>query len=131
MANDREERIRKRAHEIWDAEGRPHGRHEEHWQKAMKEVGGGDPEAAQMGSMREASSDPSQPGARRRKAAAGGEAAPKARTPRASKGVGQGSQPDATPPAAKGRRSAAAAQGGEAAASPGRARRSGKSAQAE
>ena len=29
--------VAKRAYEIWEAEGRPHGRHEEHWKKAMAE----------------------------------------------------------------------------------------------
>ena len=33
-----EERIRRRAHEIWEREGRPEGRHEEHWAWARREV---------------------------------------------------------------------------------------------
>ena len=33
-----EERIRRRAHEIWEREGRPEGRHEEHWARARREV---------------------------------------------------------------------------------------------
>ncbi|PBB91534.1 hypothetical protein CK215_16965 [Mesorhizobium sp. WSM3864] len=28
---DREERIRRRAHEIWEQAGRPQGRQQEHW----------------------------------------------------------------------------------------------------
>jgi hypothetical protein len=35
---DRERRIRVRAYEIWDAEGRPHGRHEQHWREAEQEI---------------------------------------------------------------------------------------------
>lgn len=35
---DREERIRSRAYEIWEREGRPEGRHREHWQQAASEV---------------------------------------------------------------------------------------------
>jgi hypothetical protein len=35
---DLEEMIRQRAHEIWEQEGRPHGRHEEHWQRAAGEI---------------------------------------------------------------------------------------------
>ena len=34
-----------RAYQIWDQEGRPHGRHEEHWHQAVRELGldeGGD-----------------------------------------------------------------------------------------
>ena len=38
MTPDLEEMIRQRAHEIWEQEGRPHGRHEEHWQMAAGEI---------------------------------------------------------------------------------------------
>ncbi len=33
-----EERIRRRAQEIWEREGRPEGCHEEHWARARREV---------------------------------------------------------------------------------------------
>lgn len=33
----REERIRERAHEIWEREGRKDGDHERHWEEAEKE----------------------------------------------------------------------------------------------
>jgi hypothetical protein len=33
-----DERIRGRAHEIWESEGRPEGRHEEHWTRARREI---------------------------------------------------------------------------------------------
>ncbi len=35
---DREERIRRRAYNIWCAEGRPKGREQAHWEQASKEV---------------------------------------------------------------------------------------------
>ena len=38
MTPDLEEMIRHRAHEIWEQEGRSHGRHEEHWQRAAGEI---------------------------------------------------------------------------------------------
>lgn len=38
MASDIEERIRARAHAIWEEEGRPDGRAEEHWARATREV---------------------------------------------------------------------------------------------
>ena len=38
MTPDLEEMIRHRAHEIWEQEGRSHGRHEEHWQRAASEI---------------------------------------------------------------------------------------------
>ena len=36
--NDRDERIRQRAHEIWEREGRPHGLEQEHWDRATREI---------------------------------------------------------------------------------------------
>ena len=36
MATYREERIRRLAHEIWEREGHPHGRHAEHWRMATE-----------------------------------------------------------------------------------------------
>jgi len=36
MDNDK---IRQRAYEKWEAEGRPEGAHERHWEEATKEVG--------------------------------------------------------------------------------------------
>lgn len=35
---DREDRIRERAHRIWEEEGRPLGRHEQHWHRACNEI---------------------------------------------------------------------------------------------
>lgn len=35
---DREEQIRQRAHEIWEQDGRPDGRAEDHWRQAREEV---------------------------------------------------------------------------------------------
>jgi hypothetical protein len=32
------ERIRQRAHELWEQEGRPEGRQDEHWARACREV---------------------------------------------------------------------------------------------
>jgi hypothetical protein len=33
-----QERIRQRAHEIWERDGRPEGRREEHWAQARREI---------------------------------------------------------------------------------------------
>ncbi len=38
MDQDREERIRARAYEIWEREGRQEGSHEAHWQQAENEL---------------------------------------------------------------------------------------------
>jgi hypothetical protein len=36
---DREQKIRQRAYGIWEAEGHPHGRDQDHWHRAAQEVG--------------------------------------------------------------------------------------------
>jgi hypothetical protein len=36
--DDDEDRIRSRAYEIWEREGRPEGGHERHWHQAKKEL---------------------------------------------------------------------------------------------
>jgi hypothetical protein len=33
-----ESRIKERAYHIWEAEGRPHGRDREHWERASREI---------------------------------------------------------------------------------------------
>jgi hypothetical protein len=38
MADDRHERIRQRAHAIWEREGRRDGDHERHWHQAAGEI---------------------------------------------------------------------------------------------
>ncbi|RWA65429.1 DUF2934 domain-containing protein [Mesorhizobium sp.] len=40
MTDDRQERIRRRAHEIWEQAGRPEGAHMEHWDQAAAEIDG-------------------------------------------------------------------------------------------
>jgi hypothetical protein len=41
MGNDVQERIRHRAYEIWESEGRPEYQHLRHWGQASKELGEG------------------------------------------------------------------------------------------
>ena len=43
MQHDVEQRIRERAHQIWEEEGRPHGRDREHWEQASREILGNQP----------------------------------------------------------------------------------------
>ena|SRR5438132_8210213 len=38
MQSDRQQRISERAHQIWVAEGRVHGKDHEHWQRAEREI---------------------------------------------------------------------------------------------
>jgi hypothetical protein len=41
MGDDREAQIRRRAYEIWEQEGRPHGEDLAHWIKALEEIESG------------------------------------------------------------------------------------------
>jgi len=49
MDDDREERIRRRAHQIWEEDGRPVGQEAEHWKRAVREIDGdtGQPDRAE------------------------------------------------------------------------------------
>jgi Protein of unknown function (DUF2934) len=38
MNNQREQRIRDRAHQIWEREGRPDGQEQNHWERASREI---------------------------------------------------------------------------------------------
>jgi Protein of unknown function (DUF2934) len=38
MDESKEERIRERAHKIWESKGRPHGDHEADWHQAAREI---------------------------------------------------------------------------------------------
>ena len=38
MSDEREQRIRQRAHAIWEAEGHPHGSDRSHWDQAVREI---------------------------------------------------------------------------------------------
>ncbi len=38
LPDDAEEGIRARAYEIWESEGRPHGRHLDHWFRSEREI---------------------------------------------------------------------------------------------
>jgi hypothetical protein len=49
MAADRDARIRERAHEIWEREGRQHGQHDRHWAQAVAEIDAEDAKAKNGG----------------------------------------------------------------------------------
>ncbi|TIT00941.1 DUF2934 domain-containing protein [Mesorhizobium sp.] len=42
MTDDKQERIRQRAHAIWEQAGRPDGAHQQHWDQATAEIDGED-----------------------------------------------------------------------------------------
>lgn len=43
MDDDREHRIRNRAYELWESDGRPEGEQDRHWFQAIDELGLSDP----------------------------------------------------------------------------------------
>ncbi|HYH18160.1 MAG TPA: DUF2934 domain-containing protein [Azospirillum sp.] len=49
MAEDLEERIRRRAYQIWEREGRPEGRRADHWALAREEIAIEDNTAGTLG----------------------------------------------------------------------------------
>jgi hypothetical protein len=77
MRHDDQDLIRARAHQIWEREGRPDGRHLEHWEMASAEIAAEAKPAAKPASLAKA---------RARKAAKTAEpavvAAPRKRTTR-------------------------------------------------
>jgi Protein of unknown function (DUF2934) len=38
MNSDKQRRIEQRAYALWEAEGHPHGRHENHWHRAADQI---------------------------------------------------------------------------------------------
>ncbi|GLS23000.1 hypothetical protein GCM10007874_60200 [Labrys miyagiensis] len=46
MEKSKDERIRERAHQLWEAEGQAHGSHEVHWHRAAREIEEADPSEA-------------------------------------------------------------------------------------
>ncbi len=49
MSEDREQRIRERAHSLWEADGSPHGRDQEYWHRAVEMIEAEDaPDAPEM-----------------------------------------------------------------------------------
>ncbi len=38
MNTEMQKRIERRAYLFWEAEGQPHGRHEEHWHRAAQQI---------------------------------------------------------------------------------------------
>ena len=71
MTDDRQHRIRQRAHAIWENHGRPHGADTQHWEQATREIDAEDAAAKKKPARAAAAVKP--------KAAAKPVAAPKAR----------------------------------------------------
>lgn len=111
--------IQKRAHEIWEQEGRPHGRHEEHWRQAAEDV---TREIERMKADHQAGSSEeageAAPKTRQRRTKAAGDApAPRARKTRAAGSAEAGASPPQEAKPAR-RRATKPTDGGGAQAEP-------------
>lgn len=69
MAGDLNKRVRERAYEIWESEGRPEGRSHEHWQQARAEFAEAQSEAGKRPAGRKSASGTSASAKPARKAA--------------------------------------------------------------
>jgi hypothetical protein len=71
MITEKQRRIEQRAYALWEAEGQPQGRHEEHWHRAAREVEAEDSDAITVSRKRQTSrrvaSEPRSPSPQRRK----------------------------------------------------------------
>ena len=76
MTDDRQHRIRQRAHEIWESHGRPHGADRDHWDQAIREIDAEDAAAKKKPARATAAAKPKVDAA---KAPAAKKPAPKAR----------------------------------------------------
>ena len=52
MSEDMEERVRQRAHQLWEQAGRPEGLAEEHWEQALQQITAEDADGDQPGGCR-------------------------------------------------------------------------------
>lgn len=82
-----ERKIRQRAYEMWDRDGRPDGRSEDYWLQAERELAGSDPTAA--GSSQSEAAVPTQAAPQSKKAANGAAsgAKPPVQAPRKRRGA--------------------------------------------
>jgi len=82
VTDDRHERIRQRAHAIWEKAGRPEGAHQQHWDQATAEIDG----AAAKPKAKPAAKKPAAAKVSKPKAAPKPAAAAKAAKPKSGKG---------------------------------------------
>ena len=81
MTDDRHERIRQRAHAIWEKAGQPEGAHQQHWDQATAEIDGAKPKA-KAAAKKPAAAKVSKPKAAPKPDAAAKTAKPKAAKPK-------------------------------------------------
>jgi Protein of unknown function (DUF2934) len=86
MARDREARIRARAHEIWEKEGRPAGEEQRHWDQASREIDASEAEkGGKKASPRKTASAEKTPKTATKRAATGARSSGVAKTARSKK----------------------------------------------
>lgn len=84
MTDDRQERIRQRAHAIWEQAGRPEGADMQHWDQATAEIDGEAAKPKKKAAPKKAAAKPGKAAAA--KTAKPAAAKPKAAKPKAGKG---------------------------------------------
>ena len=61
MSTERDERIRVRAHELWEREGRPDGKEQDHWLEASRQIEAEESGATNNGKTAASGRGPAQP----------------------------------------------------------------------
>lgn len=79
VTDDRQERIRQRAHAIWEQAGRPDGAHQQHWDQATAEIDGEDSKPKAKAAR------PKGPGAAKPKDSTAKDSKPKGTKPKAAR----------------------------------------------
>jgi hypothetical protein len=90
MTSDKQEKIRSRAYQIWEREGRPEGRGEEHWAQAAHEIENEEKAGADLsgGVKPTVSNDPTRPGGQ--SGSGSGSSGAERNAPPSSSGAGSG-----------------------------------------
>ena len=103
--SDREDRIRQKAYALWEADGRPEGRHEDHWVQAREIVAQEEAGAEPIDSLPLATDTPLPAAPAKPKRGSRTASEPGAATPRRRKSAGteagsvQAAPPPSAPPA--------------------------------
>ncbi len=100
MPNNNNEKIRERAYQIWDRDGRQDGQADDHWLQAERELGGAETgvaaeqaQAAQAPQANQAPQATPAPQAKAKKSLNGAKAPAQAKAAETAKGKKRGAQP--------------------------------------
>lgn len=105
---EREQRIRERAHAIWEREGRPDGREREHWEQAAAEIDAESGSGATAGEAGGSAATERKPSARGKRGSGAAAEKPATRGKGASGAAAEDTSATAKKPATRGKRGSAA-----------------------